>query len=297
MIERNGLPAARRCLVWLLGAATPFAPALPADAAPAETEAADAEPEYLADRGRGLPTSLFGTYVRKGEWLVYPFFEYTRTSQFEYHPSELGFTGDTDFFGKLTETENLLFVAYGMTDRLAVEVEGAIHTRATLDKAPEDLSALPDRLEESGVGDVQTELRWRWSEETQSRPEMFSFLEIVFPNQRDKVLIGTQDWEYSLGYGVIKGHRWGTLSGRVTLVYDQADGDLGLGEYGIEYLKRISPSWRLVTALEGESDEVSAILEAQARLGRHLVLKLNSGFGLTRQAPDFAPEVGMIFSF
>src|SRR2546425_2159303 len=34
-----------------------------------------------------------------------------------------------------------------------------------------------------------TLFRSRWSEETQSRPEMFSFLEIVFPNQRDKVLI------------------------------------------------------------------------------------------------------------
>jgi hypothetical protein len=33
-------------------------------------------PTYLEDRGTGIPTSMFGTYVRRGELLVYPFFEY-----------------------------------------------------------------------------------------------------------------------------------------------------------------------------------------------------------------------------
>jgi hypothetical protein len=35
-----------------------------------------AAPEWLRDRGEGLPTSMFGTYIRKGEFLLYPFFEY-----------------------------------------------------------------------------------------------------------------------------------------------------------------------------------------------------------------------------
>ena len=30
---------------------------------------------------------------------------------------------------------------------------------------------------------------------------------------------------------------------------------------------------------------------------RHAVLKLNCGFGLTTQAPDIAPEVGVLFHF
>lgn len=33
-------------------------------------------PFYLKDRGTGIPTSMFGTYVRKEEVLVYPFYEY-----------------------------------------------------------------------------------------------------------------------------------------------------------------------------------------------------------------------------
>ena len=32
-------------------------------------------PPYLQDRGTGVATSMFGTYVQKGELLVYPFFE------------------------------------------------------------------------------------------------------------------------------------------------------------------------------------------------------------------------------
>ena len=33
-------------------------------------------PVYLRDRGTGVSTSMFGTYVRRRELLVYPFFEY-----------------------------------------------------------------------------------------------------------------------------------------------------------------------------------------------------------------------------
>ena len=42
---------------------------------------------YLHDRGEGVTTSLFGTYVRGGEWLVYPFYEYARNDEEEYHGS------------------------------------------------------------------------------------------------------------------------------------------------------------------------------------------------------------------
>ncbi len=286
----------------LLSALTAIAPpAFPA-AAPAAAESAPqpggaALPPYLADRGRGMATSLFGTYVRKGEWLVYAFHEYTRTSSFEYTPEELGFTGNEDRFGKLTEREELLFVSYGITDRLSVELEGALHATSTLRKGSDDVSALPDRLRESGLGDVEGQVRWRWADEGPRRPEMFSFFEVGFPLQRDNVLLGIPDWQYSLGFGAIKGHRWGTLTGRVSLIYDQADGTLESGEISVEYLRRLSRIWRFVAAVEAESDEAQVILEGQARLGRHVLLKLNSGFGVTKKAPDVAPEIGLLFSF
>ncbi len=254
-------------------------------------------PPYLADRGRGLATSMFGTYVRKHEWLVYAFYEYTKTSDFEYTPDEVGFPGNQEHFGRLTEREALLFISYGLSDRFAFELEGALHASATLRKAPDDFSGVPGRLEESGLGDVEGQLRWRWSEEGEHRPELFSYFEVGFPFQKDRVLLGTQGWEYALGFAAIKGHRWGTLTGRVSVKYDQEDGQVEVGEYAVEYLKRLSPAWRFFAAVEGEDDEVELIVEAQVRLGRHVLLKLNSGFGVTTKAPDFAPEAGLLFSF
>jgi hypothetical protein len=126
---------------------------------------------------------------------------------------------------------------------------------------------------------------------------MYSFFEVTPPLQTGKILLGTQDWETSLGFGVIRGYRWGTITGRVAIAWDAADSKFDLGEYAFEYLKRISPRWRFVATLEGETDEVSLIGETQWFFSRVAVLKLNCGFGLTQKAPDFAPEVGVLFRF
>ena len=265
-------------------------------ASPAEPAAAQPLPSYLADRGTGIATSQFGTYVEPGQWIVYPFYEYTRTPTFEYHPSELGSVGGTDFKGKLFEHEALLFVAYGISDRVSVELEGALYAKTTFEKAADDPSDLPTRFSESGLGDVEGQVRWRWQKETEHRPELYSYLEVVFPLQKDEVLIGTQDWEGALGFGFLRGFSWGTLGGRVALAWDGEDSRAEVGEYAIEYIKR-TQNWRFVALLEGESVEVSLIGEAQRSLGPHAILKLNCGFGLSEQSPDVAPEVGILFHF
>jgi hypothetical protein len=256
-----------------------------------------AQPAYLSDRGPGIPTSMFGTYVRKNEWLVYVFYEYTKNSDFEYAPEDIGLAGNQEFFGSLKEHEHLLFLSYGLSDRLAVELEGSFSTRATLERPAADTSGGPARLTESGLGDIEAQARWRWLGETERRPEWFSYFEVAFPLQKDKVLIGSQDWEYVLGIGLIKGHAWGTLTGRLSVLYDRSEGSIESGEFAFEYLKRINRTWKLFAGVEGESDEVEVILEAQARLHPHVLLKLNSGFGVTSKAADFAPEVGVLFSW
>src|SRR5262249_45193221 len=73
MNGRIGGIGTRGIFLAFMSGAIPLAFAGPAAAAAAEADATPAEPAYLSDRGRGLPTSLFGTYVQKGEWLVYPF--------------------------------------------------------------------------------------------------------------------------------------------------------------------------------------------------------------------------------
>lgn len=255
-------------------------------------------PDHLRDRGTGVTTSLFGTYVREGELLVYPFYEYVVNDEDEYHGSELGYSGETDYLGKVEEHEYLLFFAYGFTEDVAVELEGALYTTKTLTRARDDTtSGLPPELTESGLGDVESQLRWRLAKETATRPEYFVNFEVVFPLQKDKVLIGTQDWEFVAGFGAVKGFPWGTLTPRISVVHDRAEGETEIGEYAIEYLKRLSPSWRWVTTIEGESDEVSAIVEAQWHFSPRAFAKFNSGFGLTDKAEDLAPEIGVLFSF
>jgi hypothetical protein len=251
-------------------------------------------PRYLADRGRGIPTSLFGTYIEPGSWLVYPFYEYTKTGAFEYKPSEVGFIGNQDFLGNLVTHEFDLFLAYGLSDRVSLELEGQLYTTAELTRASNDLSGVPPRMKESGFGELEGQIRYRWMNETEHRPELFSFAEVVFPLQKSKRLIGAQEWGGELGFGAIKGFDWGTMTVRVSLAYDE--GTFEPGEYAFEYLKRISPRWRCVAALEGESDELSLIGEAQWFFSPRAYLKLNSGFGLTKKSPDFAPEIGVMMT-
>ena len=185
------------------------------------------------DRGSGIPSSMFGTYIERGEMLVYPFFEYYLDRNAEYKPAELGYGVDRDFRGKYRASEGLVFLGYGVSDRLAVELEAAVIS-ARLDKSPDDFSSMPARLQESGLGDVEGQLRWRWNRESESRPELFSYFEAVAPLQKKKRLIGTQDWEFKLGTGIVRGFAWGTTTLRGEVEYDGAENEVGPGEYAVE---------------------------------------------------------------
>ena len=256
-------------------------------------------PWYLADRGDGIPTSLFGTYIREKEFLFYPFYEYTRTPHFEYEPSELGFPGSGEFRdGKLVEREALVFFAYGFTDSFAVEFESALYSSADFTKAPDDTTSVPSHIRESGLGDTEINFRWRYLKETASRPELTFFFKTVFPLQKNKKLLGTQDWEFEPGVVLTKGFSFGTLALRASVAYDTGERKLEFSEWAIDYVKRLDPNWRVVLSIEGEqADEVSLIGEVQYKLAKNAVLKLNNGFGLTRKAPDIALEVGVLFRF
>ena len=248
------------------------------------------------DRGLGLPTSMFGTYIRPKEFIVYPFFEYYRDRNSEYSPDEFGFGLDQDFRAPSRASEWLIFLGYGLSERVAIELEAAMIS-AQQDKAADDPTAMPTRLEESGLGDVEGQIRWRWNRETDTKPEFFSYFETVFPLQKDKVLIGTQAWEFKLGTGVVRGFSWGTTTFRLAVEYDAADRKGALGEYALEYLRRINNRVQVFAGAEGSDDEVELITEVQLSLRPNLILKLNSAFGATPKATDWAPEIGLMFRF
>ena len=269
-------------------------------AAPLAAQEPSGEPPYLRDRGTGIRTSLLGTYVRRGEVLVYPFFEWYADNNLEYKPSELGYgSANTDYRGRYRASEGILFFSYGVSNRVAVEFEAAVITAELQTSASDTSSAKPAKVSESGLGDVEGEIRWRFQQESDTRPELFTFYELVLPLQPDQHIIGTQHWEHSLGFGLVKGYRWGTMTLRAGAEYSAAaETPLDIGEYAIEYLRRLSPAWRIVTAIEGsQGDEISFIGETQWSPSPRVMFKFNAGVGLTPNATDFAPEIGVLFSF
>ncbi len=281
----------RLCLagLWLLAGA--------GEARSQEAPAAPPAVDRQRDRGEGVATSMFGTYVRKGELLVYPFFEHYRDKDFEYKPSEFGVPGEDDFRGRYRANEGLIWFGYGLTDDLAFEVEAAVIS-ASLDRSPDDHSGMPVRIEESGLGDIEGQLRWRWKRETDRRPELFSYAEVVVPHHGDKPLIGTSGVELKFGTGVTRGFDWGTLTARAAIEYSAGStSHFDTGEYAVEYLRRLSPRWRLYAGVEGTQDELSLIGEMQWHVTPRAFVRFNSGVGLTSKATDWTPEVGMVFSF
>jgi hypothetical protein len=274
------LTAAFTCVLGSPAAAQP----------PAESE------RWLRDRGSGLPTSMFGTFINKGELVVYPFFETYVDDDFEYKPEELGSVGDVDYRGHYRAKEGLILIAYGLTERLAVEFEVA-GISATLDKSPGDMSPLPARIEESGLGDVEGQVRWRWNRESAARPEFFSFAEFVVPHAKHRPLIGTPGVEVKFGSGMIRGFSWGTLMARASVEYEGgSSSQFDSGEYAFEFVKRLNRRFRMYAGLEGTQDEISAVGELQIHLTPRVMIKAGTGIGLTSKATDLAPEVGILFT-
>ena len=248
---------------------------------------------YLKDRGSGLPTSMFGTYIEKGDVIVYPFYEYYNDQDFEYKPAELGALQDVDYRGEYIAHEGLIYLAYGISDWIGVEIEAALIS-ATLDTSPLDTSGLPETIKESGLGDVEGQIRWRYNRETEKRPEYFSYFEVVLPLTKDKPLTGTGDWEFKLGSGLIKGFKFGTFTFRAAMEYDGAENKFEVGEIALEYLKRVNKWFRFYVGVEGTDDEWEGITDLQFHVNSWMFFRLNNAFGITSKATDYAPEVGVV---
>jgi hypothetical protein len=245
--------------------------------------------------GNGIPTSMFGTFLEPGELIVYPFFEYYWDNTAEYQPSELGYVGEEDYFGRYRAREYLVFLAYGISDRWAVELEAA-GISARQEKASNDPGNFPTTgLEQSGLGDVEGQIRYRWRPESDQRGEIFSYFETVFPVQKKKLLIGTPSWEFKLGTGWMRSRSWGTLAVRAAVAW--AEGAPETGEYAIEWVRGVGDRLRLYAGIEGEEDEIEFIPEVQLFLTPDIKLNLNSAVGVTKKAAGWAPEVGLMFRF
>jgi hypothetical protein len=295
MSLRAPVLAARPLLGLLLGLAAPVL------ARPARAQVAQESPlpVYLRDRGTGVPASLFGTYLRRGELLVYPFFEYARDHDREYQPKEFGLGPDVDFRGKFRSYAGQLFLGYGVTDWLAVELEGSV-INARLEKSPVDTSRVPAVIDETGVADIEAQVRARLLAESERRPEIFGFVEITPATQKHKLLIAEPNFDLKPGIGLIKGFAWGTLTGRIGAEYNREESKVDLGEMSIEYLKRVSPRVRLFLSFEGGEtgalDEWELVQGIQWQIARTVLIKVDNSLGLSSKATDWTPQIGLMFS-
>jgi len=298
MGQRSGLPRTR-CATAVLCAAS-------AASAATYAQSPAALPDYLRDRGAGVPTSRPGTYVGAGEWLAEPYLTYSSNKDFEYDPTDLGFpSAQASLKGNYHATEARLFAAYGLSDRVALELDaGAID--ASLKKAPEDLSGMPPKLSESGLGQIRARISWQWMVESEHRPELFSYAEVVVPHDTRQSLTGTSDWVFNGGLGVIRGFRWGTMTARIGLEYDTASqSQIDFHYYAIEYQRRVSPHFSLFlgyVVFEGDEAYIETELlwapnpNVVVRLGNRLGV-VSSALSATSNSAEYIPTLGVIIRF
>ncbi|HKW50182.1 MAG TPA: hypothetical protein VJQ53_00450 [Candidatus Eisenbacteria bacterium] len=255
--------------------------------------------EQFRETGRGIQTSAFGTYVHKGEILVYPYFSRTIDHDREYQPDMFGVGGDVDYRGKFWSNEAGVMVSYGWKSWLALEFTTAYMT-ASLEKDRNDKYATPARTKESGLGDVEGQIRVRCLRETARAPELFAYLEVTAPTQRSKVLIGDEKWDVKPGFGFARGFSWGTLTIRTTGEYNQSESKADLGETSLEYLRRLSPAFQVFVAFEGGEggplDEWHVVSDLQWRLSKAVSLKIDNTVGVMSKSNDWEPQIGILFT-
>jgi hypothetical protein len=238
----------------------------------------------------GPPASLFGTTIERGQLVIFPFLAFTRDHNLEYQPAEFGFALQDDVRGRFRSEQAQLFIAYGITDWLAVEVESSrIHAR--LDKAANDTSAMPGRIDESGFGDFEAQLRLR-------RGNFFGSIELLPPQQRSKRLFGDAQWNVKGGIGFIRPLAWGTFLLRTTLEYNRGDGHWDLGETALEFLRDLGAAGRLSLAIEGGEggapDDYGFVSGIRWRIGRGVFVKFDNALGLMSKATDWESQLGVM---
>ncbi len=255
--------------------------------------------EQYRDTGRGIQTSAFGTYVHRGELLVYPFFSRTIDHNREYQPDMFGVGGDVDFRGKFSSNETGVMVSYGWTNWLALEFTTAYMT-ASLEKDPNDNYPTPAKTKETGLGDAEGQIRVRCLKEKARLPELFAYLEVTAPTQRSAVLIGDSKWDVKPGFGFARSFSWGTLTMRTTGEYNQSESKPDFGETSIEYLRRFSRSLQTFVGIEGGEggplDEWHVVSDLQWRLSKLVSLKVDNTVGISSKANDWEPQVGLLFT-
>jgi len=251
------------------------------------------------DSSRGLRTSMPETYVARHQLLVFPFGALSRDHNFEYQPASFGIASDQDYRGHFRTNEAQLFLAYGISDWLAVEVETSdIHAR--FQKAPDDTSGTPAIINQTGLSDFQGQIRMRLGRERGRRPEFFAGIEILPPLHPHQALIGDGQWDVKGEIGATRTYGWGAMTLRTTIEYNRGDTHWDLGESSLEFLRPVSRNWRVFAAIEGGEggapDDWTLVTAAGWRVANGVTLKFANAVGIFSKAVDWEPQFGLLWT-
>jgi len=95
----------------------------------------------------------------------------------------------------------------------------------------------------------------------------------------------------------MKGFSWETMTFRLAGEYDAGENKGELGEYALEYLKRVSKLFRFYIGVEGTQDEVEAITDLQFHVSPNVFIRINNAFGATSKAMIGRRRWGCCFIF
>jgi len=258
----------------------------------------DSVPPALRDRGPGIRMSEFQTYIERGQFFIMPSASYIKDHNLEYNPVDWGFGDQTALRGTFHGSSGQLLLAYGVNDWLALEAE-ASYMDQHFERSPQDTGNTPPQIHESGIGDFAFQARLRFVKERGSRPEIWGSLEFIPESNKDKVLIGDTPTDLQAEIGFTRGFGFGTMTFRTTIEYTHIDKAWDFGETSIEYLRRLSETWRVMVGLEGGEgggpDEFVAVTSFQARLASRAVLNFGNSIGFFSKSTDWEPYVGLRF--
>jgi hypothetical protein len=248
----------------------------------------------------GVRSSLFETYVRPGQLLIYPHGAYSTDHNLDYTPADLDYGADTNALqGRFHSTEAQVFVAYGVTEWLALEAEGS-QISATFHRSARDTSAVPTRIHESGLSDWAVQARMRVARQRGAWPQVFAAFELTPPMHKTTRLIGDRQWNLKGEVGLARDYGWGTLSARTVIEWNRGDHHWDLGETSLEYLRQVSSAGRLLFAIEGGEggalDEWTFVSAGRWRVARGVDIKFANAFGLQSKSTDWETQLGLMFT-
>jgi hypothetical protein len=231
----------------------------------------------------GVRSSMFETYVRPHQWLIF-LISRTPPTQHRLHARRFRLRrGYERAPGPVPEYRSAA-VHCVWPDRLAGTRGGRVGHHRDIRQSSRDTSAAPARIHESGFADWAVQARMRLARQHGRWPQVFAAFEILPPTQRGKKLIGDLHWNLKGEIGLAREYGWGTMSARTTIEYNRGDHHWDLGETSLEYMRQVSSAGRLFFAIEGGEggalDEWVFVSAGQWRVGDGLFVKFANSFGL-----------------